>query len=193
MPEGTIVQFQEPSLWRQHRNQILGVLALVALQTLLLVALGLRVRKRRLELALRESEERYRNVVESQTDLICRYLPDTTLTFVNDAYCRYFGRSREQLLGTRFIDLIAERDREKALAQVSSVLSNRTTVRYDHRLGLSICRSIIAAHGGRLSARNNRSRGMTFEFTIPASVPSVESRRSDDDPASTHARQAGIA
>src|SRR5262249_45104490 len=47
------------------------------------------VRRRGAEVSLRTSEERYRTVVESQSDLICRYLPDTTLTFVNDAYCRY--------------------------------------------------------------------------------------------------------
>src|SRR5262249_3859720 len=50
------------------------------------------------EEALRESEERYRNVVETQTEMICRYRPDTTLTFVNDAYCRFFARTREQLV-----------------------------------------------------------------------------------------------
>ena len=59
-----------------------------------------------MEDALSESEDRYRNVVETQTELICRNLPDTTLTFVNDAYCRYFGRSRDQLIGTKFLQLI---------------------------------------------------------------------------------------
>ena len=39
------------------------------------------------------SEERYRTIVEEQTELICRYRPDTTLTFVNEAYCRYFGEN----------------------------------------------------------------------------------------------------
>ena len=46
--------------------------------------------------ALRASEQRYRDVVETQSELVCRYLPDTTLTFVNDAYCRCFGKTREE-------------------------------------------------------------------------------------------------
>jgi len=36
-------------------------------------------------------------------------------------------------------------------------------------MGLSISRSIIQAHGGRLGARNNPDRGATFHFTLPAS------------------------
>jgi PAS domain S-box-containing protein len=34
-------------------------------------------------------------------------------------------------------------------------------------MGLSICRSIIAAHGGRLWAEANRPRGAIFQFTLP--------------------------
>jgi PAS domain S-box-containing protein len=36
-------------------------------------------------------------------------------------------------------------------------------------MGLSICRSIIAAHGGRLWAEANHPRGAIFQFTLPAS------------------------
>jgi signal transduction histidine kinase len=37
-------------------------------------------------------------------------------------------------------------------------------------MGLSICRSIIAAHGGRLWAEANRPRGTKFQFTLPAGL-----------------------
>jgi len=37
-------------------------------------------------------------------------------------------------------------------------------------MGLSICRSIIAAHGGRLWAETNQPRGAIFQFTLPASL-----------------------
>jgi len=36
-------------------------------------------------------------------------------------------------------------------------------------MGLSICRSIIGAHGGRLWAEMNEPRGAVFQFTLPAS------------------------
>jgi PAS domain S-box-containing protein len=38
-------------------------------------------------------------------------------------------------------------------------------------MGLSICRSIIDAHGGRLSVGANEPRGTVFQFTLPAGSP----------------------
>lgn len=56
------------------------------------------------ELKLKRSEAKYRAVVEDQTNLICRYDPEFRLSFVNNAYCNYFKKSKEELLGSRFID-----------------------------------------------------------------------------------------
>ncbi len=71
--------------------------------------------RKRVEEALRESEARFRVVVEDQTEFIVRWKPDGTHTFVNEAYCRYFEQSSEQLLGTSFLDLIAEEGRQALL------------------------------------------------------------------------------
>jgi len=88
--------------------------------------------RERLEKALSESEERYHNIVKMQSEMICRYLPDTTLTFVNDAYCGYFGKKREELIGTTFLSLIPEEYREAAKRHVQSLIENPRIERDEH-------------------------------------------------------------
>lgn len=61
--------------------------------------------------ALQASEARYRGIVEDQTELICRFQPDGSLTFVNEAYCRYFKQAREELIGSPFLADIVVADR----------------------------------------------------------------------------------
>ena len=54
---------------------------------------------RQKEEILRESERNYRAVVEDQSEMICRHTPDGKRTFVNEAYCRFQNKSKEQLIG----------------------------------------------------------------------------------------------
>lgn len=61
---------------------------------------------------LRKSEERYKSVAEDTPALVCRYLPDGTLTFINSFYADYFETPREKLLGSNLFDLIPEPEKE---------------------------------------------------------------------------------
>ncbi|MFO1068105.1 MAG: PAS domain S-box protein [Geminicoccaceae bacterium] len=71
--------------------------------------------RKRAEAAIRESEERYRSVVESQSEFIVRMTPRGRLLFVNDAYCRHMRMSREQLLDPAWDDssVLEPEDRER--------------------------------------------------------------------------------
>lgn len=68
----------------------------------------------RAEEEVRASERRYRAVVERQTELVERFQPDGTVTFANDAMCRFFGMSRRDLIGTRFHPVMTDEDRQAA-------------------------------------------------------------------------------
>ncbi|MBN8417931.1 MAG: PAS domain S-box protein [Verrucomicrobia bacterium] len=48
------------------------------------------------------AQDSYRIVVEDLTEIICRFHPDGTLTYVNEVYCRFFNKSREELIGQRW-------------------------------------------------------------------------------------------
>ncbi len=56
---------------------------------------------------LERSEARYRAVVEDQTELICRILPDGTITFVNETFRHYFSRGQEELVGRNILSIVA--------------------------------------------------------------------------------------
>ena len=80
------------------------------------------------------ARQRYRSVVEHQSDLICRYLPDTTLTFVNDAYCRFWKKTRAELIGTKFLNLIPPDVREAARQHVDSIVAHPREENTEHQV-----------------------------------------------------------
>ncbi|MDD1694486.1 MAG: PAS domain S-box protein [Methanoregula sp.] len=80
------------------------------------------------------SEERYRNVVEDQTEFICRFSPDGKLTFVNDAYCRYFSLNREDCIGKPHTVVLPPEDIPRMKEQLSQLSPSNPVTAIDHRI-----------------------------------------------------------
>lgn len=83
--------------------------------------------------ALQESEARYRTLVETQTDAICRWLPDTTITFANRAYGEYLGSKPEDLLGKKWIDFIPKESQKEVLERYRRLGPDEKKIEYEHQ------------------------------------------------------------
>lgn len=82
---------------------------------------------------IRESEERYRSVVEDQTEFIFRALPDGTYTFVNDAFCRFFSVERDHLPKLGEISHIPGDERKSVAAAISTLTPVKPVTQVTHR------------------------------------------------------------
>jgi PAS domain S-box-containing protein len=77
------------------------------------------------------------HLLDGHTEMACTSTPEGTLLAVNSAYTRLFGKSREQLVGTNYLDLIPPADRSDAIAGVRK-LSRRNPVSVaEHRVVLA--------------------------------------------------------
>lgn len=81
----------------------------------------------------RVTENIYRSVLEAQTELICRFLPDGTLTFVNSACCRFLGKSHQETIGKNFLMFFGETDRESVIRNLLSGDGNYALKTYEYR------------------------------------------------------------
>ena len=94
---------------------------------------ALAIERKQAEQALRESEERYRAVVESQAEMLCRFRTDGTILFVNGAYARARGMTPEALLGQNFWEFVAPEDRAEVRAMLDRLTPEAPEVRIENR------------------------------------------------------------
>ena len=84
--------------------------------------------------ALQRSEARYLGIIEDQTELICRYLPDGRLSFVNEAYVRYFGKKRQDILNHNYIPEIPRSDMDMIQEHLKGITPDAPVSRFEHRV-----------------------------------------------------------
>ncbi len=87
-----------------------------------------------LEADLRQSEHRYRAVVEDQTEVVSRNRADGTFVFVNDVYCRTFGKHRSELLGRKWQPIAHPDDLPRIEADLAALSLDHPVVRIENRV-----------------------------------------------------------
>jgi PAS domain S-box-containing protein len=89
--------------------------------------------RRKAEKKLKESEARYRAVVDDQTDFISRYHPDGTINFVNTSLCQHAGKEPEELIGRNFLDILSDEDRAEVEQALKTLDSKNPVTSVEHK------------------------------------------------------------
>jgi PAS domain S-box-containing protein len=76
--------------------------------------------RRKAEYDLQYTKNRYQSVVEDQMELVCRYLPNYTLTYANEAYCQHFKKKRHQLVGNTILHHLTLEDQRQLFQAIKT-------------------------------------------------------------------------
>ncbi|HXK04616.1 MAG TPA: response regulator [Verrucomicrobiae bacterium] len=90
--------------------------------------------RRRAELALMESEQRFRNIAESAPIMICASGPDSLATYFNRAWLSFTGRRQEQEVGNGWTDGIHPEDRDRCLSAIAASFGARQSCKIEYRV-----------------------------------------------------------
>lgn len=82
----------------------------------------------------KEKEIRYRQILDDQTDPVCRFLADGTLTFVNKAYCHFFHKSEGELIGRCFFEDLTGEPAMEIRNRVASLNLDAPVFKYEHEV-----------------------------------------------------------
>lgn len=137
LPPGSDVRFRKVGLWEAYWKVISGALAVIGIETLLVAALVVQLRKRkRTERALVSARQRYRTVADFTHDWEFWQRPDGSFDYVSPACERITGhppsafQENPALLGS----LVLEEDRPTWEAFQAEALAGREEAAFAYRI-----------------------------------------------------------
>jgi diguanylate cyclase (GGDEF)-like protein/PAS domain S-box-containing protein len=83
---------------------------------------------------LRESEARYRTVVQDQAEVISRLRGDGTYIFVNEVFLRFFGKLEAELIGFKWNPLVYPDDLARVTKELSMLSPANPVVMIENRV-----------------------------------------------------------
>jgi diguanylate cyclase (GGDEF)-like protein/PAS domain S-box-containing protein len=83
---------------------------------------------------LRQSEERYRTVVQDQTELISRLRTDGTYIFANEVFLRFFGKTEAEIIGNTWSPLVYPDDLARIVEELAMLSLTNPVVMIENRV-----------------------------------------------------------
>ena len=135
LPPGSDIRFRELTLWDRYGWYLVGAVSLTLVQSLLIAGLVVqRARRRRTEVALRESEQRFRVMADTAPVLIWRSGTDKARDFFNKPWLDFRGRTFEQEEGSGWTDGVHPDDRALCVQTYVTAFESREPFRMEYRL-----------------------------------------------------------
>jgi PAS domain S-box-containing protein len=135
LPEGSIVNYREPSAWDRHKRLIVFGLSLLVVQSVLIGGLVANLsRRRKAERSLRESEERFRMMADSAPVLVWMADPDKLCIFFNRGWLEFTGRAMHQEVGHGWAKGVHPEDLEQCLKVYNACFDGREPFEVEYRL-----------------------------------------------------------
>jgi PAS domain S-box-containing protein len=92
---------------------------------------------RKSQASLQKSEKQYQTIVENQHDAVCRWLPETTLTFANKEYAKLFSLPKEKIVTRQYrIEFISSQQIEAIQALFADPATKARSLSTEHPIPL---------------------------------------------------------
>lgn len=101
---------------------------------ILMQSTWLAVEKKNVEAQIITEREKYQSILNDLPVLICEFLPDSTLTFVNREYCSYFKKTADALINSKFLDFVPSQDGKRLVRLHNSLTPQKRSIDYDVEL-----------------------------------------------------------
>jgi len=112
--KGTVTLYYRPrdkSLLKEEKKLIKAVASILSME----------IQRRETNKLLKDNEDKYRVLIENQTDLIIKTDADANYLYVSPAFLKVTGKKEDELIGNQAMDLVYEEDKESTQKQMKSL------------------------------------------------------------------------